>query len=66
MAAEWRLKALAGSQKMEGPHWARVWRPPIDYQDLHYYAAPKAESGTRPLDEVDPELLATYENSASP
>ncbi len=63
---EWRLKALAGWRKMEEPHWARVWHPPIDYQDIHYYAAPKAKSGPRSLDEVDPELLATYEKLGIP
>jgi Fe-S cluster assembly protein SufB len=38
---EWRLKAFAAWQQMTEPHWARVEHSPIDYQDLHYYAAPK-------------------------
>ena len=38
---EWRLKAYASWLKMPEPEWARVKHPPIDYQDLHYYAAPK-------------------------
>jgi Fe-S cluster assembly protein SufB len=62
----WRLKAYAGWKQMEEPHWARVWHPPIDYQDIHYYAAPKRKAGPRSLDEVDPELLATYEKLGIP
>jgi Fe-S cluster assembly protein SufB len=63
---EWRLKAYAGWKQMEEPHWARVWHPPIDYQDIHYYAAPKKKAGPKSLDEVDPELLATYEKLGIP
>src|SRR6202022_763235 len=63
---EWRLKAYAAWLKMEEPHWARVDHPPIDYQDLHYYAAPKAKSGPKSLDEVDPELLKMYEKLGIP
>src|SRR3954452_7395401 len=63
---EWRLKAFAAWQKMEEPHWARVDHPPIDYQDLHYYAAPKKKSGPKSLDEVDPELLKMYEKLGIP
>src|SRR6201991_4524629 len=63
---EWRLKAYAAWLQMEEPHWARVDHPPIDYQDLHYYAAPKKKSGPKSLDEVDPELLATYEKLGIP
>ena len=63
---EWRLKAFAAWQKMEEPHWARVEHPPIDYQDLHYYAAPKKKPGPKRLDEVDPELLRTYEKLGIP
>ena len=51
---------------MEEPHWARVEHPPIDYQDLHYYAAPKKKPGPKSLDEVDPELLRTYEKLGIP
>ena len=51
---------------MNEPHWARVEHPPIDYQDLHYYAAPKKKAGPKSLDEVDPELLRTYEKLGIP
>ncbi len=62
----WRLKALAAWRQMEEPHWAKVWHAPIDYQDLHYYAAPKKKLGPKSLDDVDPELLATYEKLGIP
>jgi Fe-S cluster assembly protein SufB len=57
---EWRLEAFRRWQALEEPRWARVTFPPIDYQDSYYYAAPKAKEGPASLDEVDPELLATY------
>ncbi|RJF77520.1 Fe-S cluster assembly protein SufB [Azospirillum cavernae] len=57
---EWRLRAFRVWQTMEEPQWAAVSFPPIDYQDAHYYAAPKQKVGPKSLDEVDPELLATY------
>jgi Fe-S cluster assembly protein SufB len=63
---EWRLQAYAAWLKMEEPHWARVDHPPIDYQDLHYYAAPKKKAGPKSLDEVDPELLKMYEKLGIP
>jgi Fe-S cluster assembly protein SufB len=63
---EWRLKAYAAWLKMEEPHWARVDHPPIDYQELHYYAAPKKKDGPKSLDEVDPELLRMYEKLGIP
>jgi len=63
---EWRLKAFAAWQAMEEPHWAKVEHPPIDYQDIHYYAAPKKKAGPKSLEEVDPELLATYEKLGIP
>ena len=53
----WRLKAYAHWLTLEEPDWARVGYPKIDYQDIHYYAAPKKKDGPRSLDEVDPELL---------
>src|ERR1700761_1756656 len=62
----WRLKAYAAWLTMEEPQWARVDHPPIDYQDLHYYAAPKQKAGPKSLDEVDPELLAMYEKLGIP
>ena len=63
---QWRLKAYAAWLQMEEPHWARVEHPRIDYQDLHYYAAPKKKPGLKSLDEVDPELLRTYEKLGIP
>ncbi len=63
---QWRLKAFATWQQMEEPHWARVEHQPIDYQDLHYYAAPKKKPGLKSLDEVDPELLKMYEKLGIP
>src|SRR5579863_4629519 len=62
----WRLKAFAAWQQMTEPHWARVDHAPIDYQDLHYYAAPKKKPGPKSLEEVDPELLKTYEKLGIP
>ncbi len=63
---EWRLKAYAVWQKMESPDWAKLNIPPIDYQDAYYYAAPKTSDGPASLDEVDPELLKTYEKLGIP
>ena len=63
---QWRLKAFAAWKQMEEPHWARVEHQAIDYQDLHYYAAPKKKPGPKSLDEVDPELLRTYEKLGIP
>eukprot|EP01037_Dinobryon_pediforme_P005330 gene5330-5383_t len=63
---EWRLKAYAAWLKMEEPDWAMVHHEPIDYQDLHYYAAPKQKAGPKSLDEVDPELLKMYEKLGIP
>ncbi len=63
---EWRLEALRRWFTMKEPTWARVDYPRIDYQDLHYYAAPKQGGGLTSLDEVDPEILATYERLGIP
>ncbi len=63
---EWRLKAYAAWLTMAEPHWAMLAYPPIDYQDLHYYAAPKRKPGPQSLDEVDPELLRTYDKLGIP
>ena len=57
---EWRLKAFRQWQKMKEPTWPNVHYPKIDFQDLHYYAAPKQKVAPKSLDEVDPELLKTY------
>ncbi|HEY8162046.1 MAG: Fe-S cluster assembly protein SufB [Methylocystis sp.] len=63
---EWRLEAYRRWLTMDEPNWARVHYPPIDYQDLYYYAAPKSTPGPKTLDEVDPELLRTYEKLGIP
>mgnify|MGYP003362331415 FL=1 len=63
---EWRLAAYKTWQAMTEPKWAKVAYPPIDYQDAHYYAAPRKKSGPKSLDEVDPELLRTYEKLGIP
>jgi Fe-S cluster assembly protein SufB len=57
----WRLKAYAHWLKMEEPEWANVHYPKIDFQDIIYYAAPKKKKSISGLDEVDPELLKTFE-----
>ena len=58
---EWRLKAFRNWQKMEEPKWHNVQYPAIDYQDIIYYSAPKQKTTPKSLDEVDPELIATFE-----
>ena len=63
---EWRLKAYRMWTTMTEPTWAKVAYPPIDYQDAYYFAAPKSKEGPKSLDEVDPELLATYEKLGIP
>ena len=62
----WRLKAFAAWRETREPEWAKIKHPLIDYQDLHYYAAPKRKPGPKSLAEVDPELLATYEKLGIP
>lgn len=64
---EWRLEAFRRWQKMKEPNWAKVDYPEIDFQDIHYYAAPKSQDdGPKSLDEVDPELLETYNKLGIP
>ncbi|MEK6600317.1 MAG: Fe-S cluster assembly protein SufB, partial [Candidatus Binatota bacterium] len=68
---EWRLKAYRHWVKLEKsqaePKWANVHYPPIDYQNIIYYSAPKSKAeGPKSLDEVDPELLAAYEKLGIP
>src|SRR3989338_9223567 len=58
---EWRLKAYRNWLTMTGPKWPNVHYPPIDYQKIIYYSAPKPKKGLNSLDEVDPELLKTFE-----
>jgi Fe-S cluster assembly protein SufB len=62
---EWRLEAYRRWLTMEEPTWARVEYPKIDFQDIHYYAAPKKKS-IASLDEIDPEILKTYEKLGIP
>jgi Fe-S cluster assembly protein SufB len=64
---DWRLKAYKTWLTMKEPKWANVHYPPIDYQEIFYYSAPKqAKSGPKSLDEVDPKLLETYEKLGIP
>jgi Fe-S cluster assembly protein SufB len=63
---QWRLDAYRRWLTMQDPSWARVEYPPIDYQDLYYYAAPKKKDGPKSLDEVDPELLKTFNKLGIP
>ena len=63
---EWRLKAYKKWLTMEAPNWAMVDFPEINFQDIYYYSAPKAKPKLNSLDEVDPELLRTYEKLGIP
>jgi Fe-S cluster assembly protein SufB len=63
---EWRLDAFRRWLTMDEPTWARVSYPKIDFQDIHYYSAPKSTSGPKSLDEVDPELLKIYDKLGIP
>ncbi len=63
---EWRLEAFRRWKTLQEPTWARVHYPKINYQDLYYYAAPKKKEGPTSLDEVDPEILKTYEKLGIP
>jgi Fe-S cluster assembly protein SufB len=58
---EWRLKAYRHWLKMKEPKWPNVTYPEINYQDIIYYSAPKQKVGPKSIDEVDPELIATFE-----
>ncbi len=63
---DWRLKAFEIWQSLEEPTWAMVNYPAIDYQDAYYYASPKKRPTLASLDEVDPEILATYKKLGIP
>src|SRR3954465_8775955 len=63
---EWRLGAFRRWLTLEEPNWARVHYPKIDFQDIHYYAAPKNQTGPRSLADVDPELIRVYEKLGIP
>lgn len=62
----YRLEAFRTWQQMSMPDWAQLSIPPIDFQDIIYYAAPKTKDGPKSLDEVDPELLRTFERLGVP
>ncbi len=63
---EWRLKAFRAWQRMQEPRWANIHYPPIDFQSLHYYAAPKTQQKPKSLDEIDPEIRRTFEKLGIP
>jgi len=63
---EWRLEAYRRWLTMQEPTWANVSYPKIDFQELYYYAAPKSMEAPKSLDEIDPELLRTYERLGIP
>src|SRR5215468_9451230 len=63
---EWRLKAYRHWTTMEEPSWAKLGYPAIDYQDAYYYSAPKRKIRPESLEDVDPELLRTYEKLGIP
>src|SRR5213082_501268 len=63
---DWRLAAFRAWREMTEPEWAKVEFPPIDFQSASYYSAPKQQAIPKSLDEVDPELLRTYEKLGIP
>ena len=63
---DWRLAAYERWLTMDEPDWARVNYPKIDFNDIYYYAAPKGQDGPMTLEDVDPELLRTYEKLGIP
>jgi Fe-S cluster assembly protein SufB len=63
---EWRLKAFRRWQQMTEPHWPNVSYPPIDYQDIVYYSAPRTAKPLGSLDDVDPKLRETYDKLGIP
>ena len=63
---QWRLEAYRLWLTQQAPDWAKLKIAPIDYQDTYYYAAPKTQAAPKSLDEIDPELLKTYEKLGIP
>ena len=63
---DWRLKSYRHWLTMTEPDWAKIHHPPIDYQEISYYSAPKKTDGPKSLDEVDPKLLETYDKLGIP
>src|ERR1700691_2400388 len=62
----WRLDVYKRWLTMREPKWAKVDYAPIDYQNIYYYSAPKQKDGPKSLDEIDPEILRTYEKLGIP
>jgi Fe-S cluster assembly protein SufB len=64
---EWRLSAYRHWQTMKEPTWAKVHYPPVDFQEIHYYSAPKKmEEGHKGLDDIDPEIRRTFDKLGIP
>jgi Fe-S cluster assembly protein SufB len=63
---EWRLKAYHHWLRMTPPNWAKLSIPAIDFQDMHYYSAPKQKDRPKSLDDVDPKLLETFDKLGVP
>lgn len=63
---EWRLQAFSAWQKMKQPQWQNVHFPEIDFQSIIYYAAPKKKKEVKSLDDIDPEIRATYDKLGIP
>jgi Fe-S cluster assembly protein SufB len=63
---EWRLKAFEQWKKMKMPEWAHLEIPPINYQDIIYYAVPRQKAAPSSLDEIDPEIKATFDKLGIP
>ena len=63
---DWRLKAFDRWLKMDEPDWSKLNYPSIDFQSISYYSAPKKQKKLKSLDEVDPELLKTYDKLGIP
>ncbi|MSQ13977.1 MAG: Fe-S cluster assembly protein SufB [Dehalococcoidia bacterium] len=65
---EWRLRAYRHwlTLKREEPTWAMIHHPPIDFDDIHYYAAPKTKDGPKSMEEVDPEMLKAFDKLGIP
>jgi Fe-S cluster assembly protein SufB len=63
---EWRLKAFRHWLTLEEPHWSNVTYPPIDYQSIIYYSAPSKQATVKTIEDIDPEILATYRKLGIP
>ena len=63
---DFRLKAFAKWKTMKAPKWPNVQYPPIDFQDISYHSAPKKKKQLQSLDEVDPEVMRTFEKLGIP